>query len=159
MVTGVRLGAVKWLVGAVWLVALSAAPAMAGNEAPVNADKGSRVAIHGYDPVAYFTKGQPVQGSSGIGYDWNDAHWLFSEPAHRDLFAADPDKYAPRFGGYCAMGMTMGVTADIDPQAWVIVDGRLYLNSSLEARDEWSLQPAANIAKGEDNWDALAGSN
>jgi hypothetical protein len=156
MVTGVRLVAVKWLVA---LVALSVAPALAGNEALVNADKGSRVAIHGYDPVAYFTKGQPVKGSSEIGYDWNDAHWLFSEPAHRDLFAADPNKYAPQFGGYCSMGMSMGVTADIDPQAWAIVDGRLYLNSSLQARDEFSQQPAANIAKAETNWDTLAGAN
>lgn len=158
MVANGRLGAAGWLVAAFWLAAVSVAPAMGGNEAPVNADKG-RIAIHGYDPVAYFTKGQPVKGSSEIGYDWNDAYWLFSEPAHRDLFAADPDKYAPQFGGYCAMGMTMGVTADIDPRAWAIVDGRLYLNSSLEARDEFSQQPAAHIAKAETNWDTLAGAN
>ncbi len=95
----------------------------------VNKD-GKSVAIKGYDAVAYFRQGAPVKGSPAFKQQWMGATWLFSSAEIRDLFAADPDKYAPRYGGYCAYAVSEGHTASIDPEAWKIVDGKLYLNYS-----------------------------
>ena len=87
------------------------------------AESGPRLAIKGYDPVAYFTPGQPLPGSPDISYDWDGARWQFADNAHRELFIRDPDAYAPRYGGYCALGMTTGNHGEVDPEAWAIVDG------------------------------------
>jgi hypothetical protein len=113
------------------------------------------VAILGYDTVAYFTEGRPVKGSPDFEYVWQDARWQFSKPEHRDLFSADPDRYAPRYGGFCSGGMTLGWIAPIDPEAWVIVDDRLYLNYSKEGRDDFAKDPAPEIAKADENWKRL----
>ena len=89
-----------------------------------------RLSISGYDPVAYFTDGKPVQGKAEIEYLWHKLRWRFASPAHRDLFAKDPDHYAPQYDGYCAMGVSNDDAAHkdtVDPEAWAIVDGKLYL--------------------------------
>ena len=89
------------------------------------------VAIKGYDPVAYFTEGRAMKGSKEFVYEWLGTPWYFANARHRDLFAADPVKYAPQFGGYCALGMASGQsTANIDPEGWRIIDGKLYLNAT-----------------------------
>ena len=86
------------------------------------------IAIKGYDPVAYFTKGRAMKGSKEFSHKWLGETWHFANAKHRDLFAADPVKYAPQFGGYCALGVAYGQnTANIDPEAWRIIDGKLYL--------------------------------
>lgn len=110
------------------------------------------VAIKGYDTVAYFTDGKPVKGKSEFAYTWNDAEWHFANAVHRDLFAADPERYAPQFGGFCAMGLSMEKKTVADPTAWTIVDGKLYLKFSEGARDRWRADKAANIKKAEANW-------
>ncbi len=110
------------------------------------------VAIKGYDPVAYFVDGKPVKGSRGFEYVWMGAKWHFSSPEHRDLFIKNPEKYAPKYGGYCAYAVSRGSTADIDPEAWTIVDGRLYLNLSKKIRDKWSKDIPGNIKKADENW-------
>lgn len=110
------------------------------------------VAIKGYDPVSYFTDSKPVKGDSDYSYEWNGAEWRFSSAAHRDLFKADPVKYAPQYGGYCAWAVSRGYTAGIDPDAWKIVNGRLYLNYSLKVQQQWSEDIPGNIAKAEENW-------
>lgn len=120
----------------------------------VNVDS-NRIAIKGYDPVAYFTDHRPVKGRPELELAWHDARWLFASAAHRDRFAADPEKYSPRFGGFCALGIAMGGRFDIDPQQWSIVDGRLYLNYSREARDEWREDIAENIRKADKVWAAM----
>jgi YHS domain-containing protein len=87
------------------------------------------VAIKGYDPVAYFTIGEPTKGSSDITYQWDDAEWWFSTEAHRDEFAADPLAYVPQFGGNCAVAAATGHRVKASPKRWRIEkDGRLYLN-------------------------------
>jgi YHS domain-containing protein len=110
------------------------------------------VAIKGYDPVAYFTDAKAVKGDSDFSYEWNGAEWHFASAAHRDLFKADPAKYAPQYGGYCAWAVSRGYTAGIDPDAWKIVNGRLYLNYSVKVQKQWAEDIPGNIAKAEENW-------
>lgn len=83
--------------------------------------------MQGYDPVAYFTEGKPVKGSERYVHDWDEGRYHFASAAHRDLFAASPDRYAPRFGGRCTASLTRGVWNPGDPNFWAIVDGKLYL--------------------------------
>ena len=110
------------------------------------------VAIKGYDPVAYFVDRKPVKGSREFEYFWMAAKWHFSSAEHRDLFIKNPEKYAPKYGGYCAYAVSQGTTADIDPDAWNIVDGRLYLNLSKTIRDKWSKDIPGYIKKADENW-------
>src|SRR5262245_28023930 len=89
-------------------------------------------ALKGYDAVAYFKESKPVKGKSEYRHDWMGAKWYFASAANRDEFAKDPEKYAPQFGGYCAWAVGHGYTANIDPEAWKIMDGKLYLNYSKD---------------------------
>lgn len=139
--------------GSVLAALLAASAAVAGER--INKDAGG-VAILGYDTVAYFTDGRPVKGSPDFEYVWLDARWRFASAAHRALFASDPDQYAPQFGGFCTIAVGLGVLAPIiDPEAWVIVDGRLYLNQSEKGRDEIAADPQASIAAAAEQWQAL----
>lgn len=94
------------------------------------------VAIKGYDPVAYFTIGEPTKGSPDISYRWDNAEWWFSTEANREAFAADPHRYVPQFGGNCAVAAATGHRVKASPKRWRIEkDGRLYLNKDrLAAR-------------------------
>ncbi len=130
------------------------APLTLRAEKPVNTTF-TGVAIKGYDPVAYFTASKPLKGSSDFAYDWNGAEWRFATAANRDLFKADPVKYAPQYGGYCAWAVSRGYTAGIDPEAWKIVNQRLYLNYSTKVQAQWSEDIPGNIAKAEENWPKL----
>jgi YHS domain-containing protein len=122
--------------------------------APVNTNWRG-LAIKGYDPVAYFTDGKPVEGSADFTFEWEDAKWRFASAEHRDAFAKEPARYAPQFGGFCAWAVSQGYTADIDPEAWKLVDGKLYFNYSPKVQAKWEEDAAGNIAKGEANWPAL----
>ena len=112
----------------------------------------SDLAVSGYDPVAYFTDGKPVEGSRDYSFAWNGATWRFASPANLDQFKADPAKYALQFGGYCAWAVSQGYTASADLQAWRIVDGKLYLNYNLDVQKTWEQDVPGNIAKGKGNW-------
>ncbi len=112
-----------------------------------------KVAIHGYDTVAYFTEGQAIKGKSEFEYGWGDARWNFASADNRDLFTANPDRYAPQYGGYCALGLSAGEYAAVNPEAWTIVDGKLYLNRSKDFRVEWRKAPAALIGNADYNWE------
>ena len=112
-------------------------------------------AIRGYDPVAYHTEGKPVKGKRAHRVEWKEATWSFASAENKALFEGDPEKYAPRYGGYCAWAVSNGYTASIDPDAWSIVDGKLYLNYSLGVRTQWSQDIPGNIAKGDVNWPQL----
>jgi len=110
------------------------------------------IAIMGYDPVAYFTKGRAMKGSEKFVHTWLGAPWHFANAEHRDLFAADPVKYAPQFGGYCADGTAYDQnTANVDPEAWRIIDGKLYLNYDKGSAAELEEIPG-QIKKAEANW-------
>ncbi len=124
---------------------------------PVNKSLLGGVAIDGYDPVAYFTDGKPVEGSKEFSHEWNGATWRFASADHRDLFVTAPEKYVPRYGGYCAWAVSNNYTADTDPQAWSIVEGKLYLNYNLEVRSKWEKDVPGNIAKADQNWPKLVG--
>ncbi|MDG3042251.1 YHS domain-containing (seleno)protein [Roseicyclus marinus] len=115
------------------------------------------VAIHGIDPVAYFAEQGPVPGNPDIGHDWNGARWLFASEANRATFAAEPERHAPAFGGYCAFAASRGYLAPTIPEAWSIHEGRLFLNASLRARRLWSAELPDVIAAGEANWPAILG--
>ena len=91
-------------------------------------------AIRGYDAVAYFTESKPVRGNKDYVVEWNGARWYFASAENRDRFEADPNKYAPQYGGYCAWAVANGYTASTDPGAWSIKDGKLYLNYSKLVR-------------------------
>ena len=142
----------KPLAGLALGVALSAAALAA---APVSTGWLSDVAVKGYDPVAYFEASEPVEGDSRHEYQWNGATWRFASEANRELFASDPQKYAPQYGGYCAWAVAQGKTAPIDPQAWRIVDGKLYLNYNQDIQKKWVQDIPGNIEKADANWPAV----
>jgi len=114
-------------------------------------------AIRGADPVAYFTEGRAVDGARNITFDWNGATWHFASETNRDMFAADPERYAPAFGGYCAFAASRGYLAGTRPEAWTIYEGRLYLNANLNVREQWLSELPDAIAAGEANWPAILG--
>jgi YHS domain-containing protein len=114
------------------------------------------VAIRGTDPVAYFRAGRPVAGRAEFTHRWQGATWRFATEANRDAFAADPARCAPAYGGFCAWAVAEGYTAPIDPAAWRIVEGRLYLNYSRSIQRRWERDIAGNIAKADANWPRLA---
>ena len=120
---------------------------------PVFTDGGK--AIRGYDPVAYFTEGKPVKGKPLFTHDYDGATWQFASEANRDAFAADPARYAPQYGGYCAWAVSQGYTASIDPDAWKIVDGKLYLNYSRSVQRRWERDIPGHIAKADSNWPSV----
>ena len=124
-------------------------PAYAGKP-PVFAD-GDGV-IRGYDPVAYFTAGEPVKGSDQYIAEWQGATFKFASAENLSLFQTDPAKYAPQYGGYCAYAVSKGATASTAPEAWTVVDGKLYLNYSLEVRNRWREDIPGNIAAANENW-------
>jgi hypothetical protein len=131
---------------------LSAVPAQAWAKPEINASFIGSVAIDGTDPVAYFTEAKAVKGSSGFTHQWKGAKWRFKNAANRDAFAASPEKYAPQFGGYCAWAVSQGYTAGIDPEAWKVVRGKLYLNYSKGVQSQWAEDIPGNIAKAESHW-------
>ncbi|WP_237487070.1 YHS domain-containing (seleno)protein [Vibrio hippocampi] len=112
-------------------------------------------AIKGYDPVAYFTQSKPVKGDSDYQYQWNGANWRFSSEQNLQAFKAEPEKYAPQYGGYCAWAVSQGYTAKIDPDAWSIENGKLYLNYNRSVQKKWLQDPQGNIAKADQHWPRL----
>ncbi len=110
------------------------------------------VAIRGYDPVAYFTDQKPVQGSQSFTSEYQGSLFRFASAAHRDAFAAHPEKFAPQYGGFCAFGTALGYKAAVDPEAFTIVGDRLYLNYSLKVRAKWQEDIPGHIRKADHNW-------
>ena len=139
-------------VAAACAILLAAANAAAGERINKDADN---LAIRGYDTVAYFTQGRPVEGKPEFAYVWQDARWQFASAEHRDLFAGEPDRYAPQFGGFCTGGVGLGRLAPVDPEAWVIVAGRLYLHHDRAGRDATAADPGPSIAAAVERWEEL----
>lgn len=113
------------------------------------------LAVAGYDPVAYFTESMPVMGKPSISLDYKGARWLFSSAANRDAFKANPEKYAPQYGGYCAWAVSQGYTAKGEPEVWKIVDGKLYLNFSRGVQWRWERDIPGNIQSANANWPSV----
>lgn len=113
---------------------------------------GAPLALHGYDPVAYFTEGAPVRGSDAIALVHGGAAYRFASEDHLKLFKANTARYVPQFGGYCAFGASVGKKFDGDPRLWTIHNDRLYLNLNPEILATFSKDVAGNISKAEKNW-------
>lgn len=131
---------------------LAARPAFAATP-PIYAEGGT--AIDGSDAVAYFTEGKPVTGDAAHSLMWQGATWHFASAENRAMFEADPNAFAPQFGGYCAYAVSQGYTASTVPQAWTIHDGKLYLNFSRRVRRIWERDIPGNIALGNSNWPSV----
>lgn len=144
---------------ALWLVpGLAAADHVAPREAGTSQVVSNGVAIQGYDTVAYFTEGRAMRGKSDFEHVWSGSRWLFANAEHRDLFADDPERYAPSFGGFCTGGLALGYAMVADPENWYIADGRLHLHHSAEGREQALADLEPTIAEAEENWAVLGGS-
>jgi hypothetical protein len=116
---------------------------------------GRRIALSGYDPVAYFTDGRPAKGVRGYWHAFDDSVYLFRSAAHRDQFAAQPERYAPQYSGFCAGGVSQGYKTEPDPEAWLIANGRLFV-FQYKDRVEMFRQKIAEIeAQANANWPAV----
>lgn len=113
------------------------------------------IAVDGSDVVAYFTEGGPVAGNEAITHDYMGVTWRFSSTENRDLFAAEPEAYAPQYGGYCAFAVSQGYTASTVPEAWSIVDNKLYLNFSTSVRRRWERDIPGHIMAADANWPSV----
>jgi len=121
--------------------------------APAGAAGEPRVAIKGYDPVAYFTEGKPVRGKASMAFDWDESRYYFASARHRDLFAADPDRYAPRFSGFCTTAILEGDRYEADPAYWSIIDDKLYVFGTREGKARFDRHP--EVKRAEESWKRL----
>ena len=114
-----------------------------------------RVALHGYDPVSYFTDGRPEQGSARFTFAFDDSVYWFRDDEHRAMFAADPERYAPQYDGYCAVSMSSGKKAEPDPEAWAIAEGKLYVFGIKRAAAVFAQNRTGVVSQANANWQAL----
>ena len=122
------------------LSAVLAVPALAQDALPL--------ALKGYDPVAYFTDGKPTPGTAAYEITFDGQRYRFASAQHRDLFKASPDKYAPQFGGLCAMNLSRGVKRESDPHNWVISNGNLYVFAGETGQQNFTKDAEATAAQG-----------
>ncbi|WP_096172732.1 YHS domain-containing (seleno)protein [Cohaesibacter sp. ES.047] len=114
-------------------------------------------ALYGYDPVAYFTDHAAIRGKRSLGYTWKGVTWLFSSQANRAVFQADPEVYAPQYGGHGALAMARGYVSNSNPLVWAIYRGRLFLFYSFTARAAWVEAIDLHIKRSDINWTELEG--
>jgi YHS domain-containing protein len=130
-------------------------------EPPINTLSGSLfggrgdTAIAGHDPVAYFTLGKAVKGQDGLVAEWKGAKWKFASAEHLKLFTAEPEKYAPQYGGYCAYGVAQGYLVKIDPEQFTLRDGKLYLNYDAKVQAQWLKDVPGYIRTADERFPAL----
>ena len=129
------------------------------NTAPIYTKRNSDLALGGYDAVAYFTVGAPTKGDAAFSTDYQGAVFQFASQENLDLFRADPEKYAPQYGGYCAWAAAKGQTAAGKPEHWAIVDGRLYLNYSRRVQRKWDADRDGFIEAADAAWPEVVGSS
>jgi YHS domain-containing protein len=140
-------------IAALLILVFVCAPAFSADQS-INANEDG-IAIHGYDPVAYFVDGKTVRGEDDLDYEWSGVTWLFASEHNRQLFIEKPQAYAPQYGGFCAYAASYGQFADIDPQAWSIVNGKLYLNYSPRVRKTWRPRAAEFIRDADQLWPTM----
>jgi hypothetical protein len=133
------------------LLLASAGKTWAGN---VNETNG--VALKGYDPVAYFAEQKAVPGSEGVTLQHEGATYRFASEANRETFKKSPDKYLPQYGGFCAYGVAGGYKADVDPQAFSVLDGKLYLNYNQQIQAEWKKDTTGYIKTADGKWPTVS---
>jgi len=121
--------------------------------------KPNGIAIRGFDTVAYFTESKAVKGKKSISTEWNGATWYFSKQEHLDLFTANPESYAPQYGGYCAYGIAVDNLVKIEGNLWDIVDGKLYLNFNKKLQNKWRSDIAGYIKTADEKFPGLLANN
>ncbi|MEM1442343.1 MAG: YHS domain-containing (seleno)protein [Verrucomicrobiota bacterium] len=122
----------------------------------VNVAKDSGVALEGHDPVAFFTEGKPVEGSSDITAEYHGAVYHFASEESRSTFQENPEAYAPQYGGFCAFGVTKGKLLPVEIDTWQIVDGKLYLNLNSDVQSTFNKALEKNIEKADEKWAGIA---
>ena len=147
----------KTLVTSIVATALLSASALAGEL--VNVAGASKIALNGYDPVAFFADGKPVNGSPAITAEHKGATYLFATEEHKKMFAQSPEKFAPQFGGYCAYGVAVGHLFPIDINTWQVRSGKLYLNLNPAVLKEFNADFDGNLGKATANWPGLVKTN
>lgn len=114
-------------------------------------------AIKGYDPVAFFKESKPVKGADSLSYTWKEATWLFSNRQNLEAFKANPDKYAPQYGGYCAYGLSQGHKAPTQTDTWTVVNDKLYFNYNSKVKELWTKDQPALIKTADEKWPEIKG--
>ena len=137
-----------------FLALITAIPAFAQTKTLVNVDR-KGLALQGYDPVAFFTQSRPVKGLAQFESTYNGARYLFVSAEDKALFDANPAKYEPQFGGFCAYGASQGHTAPIKIEAWQIVNGRLLMQYDLGVKEEFNKDQQGNLQKADKNWPGI----
>jgi len=130
-------------------------PPLAMAEPPIYTGAFDDLAVQGYDPVAYFTQGAPVKGDKQFSTQYQGATFRFASAANLAKFKADPDAYAPQYGGYCAWAVSQGYTAKGDARNWKIVDGKLYLNDNTSVQKKWEADIPGFSASADTHWPDL----
>lgn len=130
-------------------------PLQAAGKSVINTIGSPGVAIKGYDPVAYFVDGGPRKGKAQFTVEHKGVQWRFSSAENKAKFEADPAKYTPVYGGYCAYGVAQGYLVKIEPDAWTIRGGKLYLNYDKGVRRTWEKRPDSYIRKANTRWPKL----
>ena len=125
----------------------------------VNVSGASKVALNGYDTVAFFTDSKPVNGSPFITAEYQGATYFFATEEHKKLFIANPARYAPQFGGFCAFGVALDKLFPVDISTWQVRDGKLYLNLNADILTKFNADFPANAAKAKTNWPGLVAKN
>jgi YHS domain-containing protein len=148
-----RYAATPWLLAIVLSAGVFVSAVVGQAKSPVVAvNTTNGLGLKGHDPVAYFTSGEPTPGVDQYTYRWKGVTYRFASAENLEHFKADPEKYLPQYGGYCAYAMSINRIADISPDRWAIVDGRLYLNKNLLAHTLWSVSKSGNIESADRNW-------
>jgi YHS domain-containing protein len=137
---------------AILLLALAGSVSARADIDPVYTGFFSNEAIRGYDAVAYFTEGKPVKGLDEFSVDYLGAEWLFVSEEHLEMFRADPEAYAPQYGGYCAYAVANGETASAEPELWTIHEGKLYLNYNRRINAQFQQDIESYIQQADQNW-------
>ncbi len=147
----------KHILKSIAALLLLSATALAGNL--VNVSGASKAAVSGYDTVAFFTDSKPVNGSPFISAEHKGATYFFATEDHKKLFVANPEKYAPQFGGFCAFGVAIDKLFPVDISTWQVRDGKLYLNLNPDILKKFNEDLAGNVAKADKNWPGLVKQN
>lgn len=139
-----------------WVVAGLALSVMALASSAGEFNESNGVAIKGYDPVAFLKDNKPVRGKEDLRFEYKGSTFVFASAENRAAFAANPDKYAPQYGGYCAFGTARGYKADIDPSTFTVIDGRLYLNYNAQVQREWAADTVRFIRQADERWPTVS---
>jgi len=139
------------------VLSLLSTPLLAGDL--VNVAGASRIAVGGYDPVAFFTDGKPVPGVPSISATYQGAIYLFASEEHKRLFTQNTEKYAPQYGGFCAYGVSRNALAPVDISTWQARDGKLYLNLNQDIVKKFNADFKGNVSKADENWPGLVMKN